>query len=392
MLITPEKFNEINQEFLESLIKNGIEENLHLDYKEKVVHNNAEVAKDISSFANRDGGNIIYGIKEEDHKPKEIIPINEKDIRERIDQISKNGIDPPLEVRILPVDVNINSTKGQVFIVYIPRKYPILHQAKKKKRYYIRTEFTSTPMSNSEIKLAFNLSYRLDQKLEDYRMERLSKIIEGKAQLNVANLTRIVLQMIPINSLTQSLNIPLDSYSDILQRYIFPIQRYGYKKWRMNLDGFIHWYEDEKTNPHSYVQLYRNGIIEAVDCYLINPTEKKNGPDYILNITYIEKVLINVIQKYFKALKALNVQLPIYVFLSFISVKNYYIPLEFQFKLIKTKSDLIDRENVMLPSIKIEHYDIEIDRALKPCFDALWNACGQPYSLNYDENGKYKSD
>ena len=29
MLITPDQFNEVNQDFLESLIKNRIEENIH---------------------------------------------------------------------------------------------------------------------------------------------------------------------------------------------------------------------------------------------------------------------------------------------------------------------------------------------------------------------------
>jgi len=52
MLITPDRFNKVNQDFLESLIKNGIEENIHLDYKEQ-LGSNAEIAKDFSSFADK---------------------------------------------------------------------------------------------------------------------------------------------------------------------------------------------------------------------------------------------------------------------------------------------------------------------------------------------------
>jgi len=106
MLITPERFNEVNQDFLESLIENGIEENIHLDYKEK-LGNNAEIAKDLSSFANNDGGNIIYGIREANNKPTEIIPLNQPNLREKLDQIARNGIDPSLDIRILPIDVDI---------------------------------------------------------------------------------------------------------------------------------------------------------------------------------------------------------------------------------------------------------------------------------------------
>ena len=98
MLITPDRKKELDQIFLESVITNGIEENLHLDYKEAISKNNTEIAKDISSFANEDGGNIIYGIREVKNKPTEIIPINEKGVRERIGQISRAGIDPPLDI------------------------------------------------------------------------------------------------------------------------------------------------------------------------------------------------------------------------------------------------------------------------------------------------------
>ena len=48
MLITSDKIKELDQRFLESIIINGIEENLHLDYKEVISKNNAEIAKDIS--------------------------------------------------------------------------------------------------------------------------------------------------------------------------------------------------------------------------------------------------------------------------------------------------------------------------------------------------------
>lgn len=50
------------------LINNGIEENLHLEYKsssslERTEGKKKEISKDISAFANSDGGTIIYGIK-----------------------------------------------------------------------------------------------------------------------------------------------------------------------------------------------------------------------------------------------------------------------------------------------------------------------------------------
>ncbi len=115
MLITPNvDKKKLDLDFFLSLIKNGIEENIHLDYKSQ-LGNNAEITKDLSAFANIDGGNIIYGISEEGHKPVEITPVNPEGIKEKLDQISTNGIDPSLNVKIWPIDY---SEEGQIYAVY----------------------------------------------------------------------------------------------------------------------------------------------------------------------------------------------------------------------------------------------------------------------------------
>ena len=53
-------------------IRNEVEENIHLDYKEaralgKEDAKKADITKDVSSFANADGGLFIYGLEEDDN-------------------------------------------------------------------------------------------------------------------------------------------------------------------------------------------------------------------------------------------------------------------------------------------------------------------------------------
>ena len=57
---------------LEKMISGQVQESLHLDYKRSMAvsnKNRTEIAKDVSSFANSDGGIIVYGIEEEKHLP-----------------------------------------------------------------------------------------------------------------------------------------------------------------------------------------------------------------------------------------------------------------------------------------------------------------------------------
>ena len=56
------------------MISNKIMESIHIDYKAgKALSGKAkEISKDISAFANSDGGYVIYGVSEKEHLPTSI--------------------------------------------------------------------------------------------------------------------------------------------------------------------------------------------------------------------------------------------------------------------------------------------------------------------------------
>ncbi|WP_455368964.1 hypothetical protein [[Eubacterium] cellulosolvens] len=57
---------------------------------------------------------------------------------------------------------------------------------------------------------------------------------------------------------------------------------------------------------------------------------------------------------------------------------------------IFNRGHLIDRENLLIPDVLIDKYDIIPKNVLKSCFDLIWNSCGYPKSLNYDKSGELK--
>lgn len=148
-------------EDIEGLINNEVEENIHLDYKasaalEKNDRKRAEITKDVSAFANSDGGIIIYGISEEDHRPKELSFIDgriyTKEWLENVIQL----IQPRIEgIRIFPIR---GDDMGQtLYVVKIPRSGNAPHMANDR-RYYKRYNFMSVPMEDYEVK---DLFYRM---------------------------------------------------------------------------------------------------------------------------------------------------------------------------------------------------------------------------------------
>jgi len=139
---------------IEALVNNRVQESLHLDYKASEAAapgKKDDIAKDVSAFANSDGGMIIYGVEEgKDHFPTRIDGGVDHSTfsHERLEQTIHGNITPRIDgLRIYPIPV---SASRSIYVVQVPPSYRGPHQASDKK-YYKRFNFLSTPMEDYEI-------------------------------------------------------------------------------------------------------------------------------------------------------------------------------------------------------------------------------------------------
>lgn len=144
-------------DYLNQLIANGTEENSELEYKsgaalQRDEKKMTEATKDVSAFANSNGGVLIYGISEERtkrHLPSHIDPVDRKAItKEWLEQILNARIRP----RIHGIKIHVVTIEDDkvVYILEIP-KGETAHQANDK-LYYRRHNFSVEPMFDSEIR------------------------------------------------------------------------------------------------------------------------------------------------------------------------------------------------------------------------------------------------
>ncbi|MCH8942882.1 MAG: ATP-binding protein [Bacteroidetes bacterium] len=150
---------------LKKLIDDEVEENLNLEYKSadslgKSDGKKKEISKDVSAFANSDGGVILYGMKEYDepskrHLPEIIDPINRNEFsKEWLEQIINSNIHPRISNLIIK-PINISSHNESVVYAVEILKSNTAHQANDK-RYYKRFNFESVAMDDYEIKDILN--------------------------------------------------------------------------------------------------------------------------------------------------------------------------------------------------------------------------------------------
>ena len=144
------------------LIETQAEESIHLDFKasgalEKSDVKRTEITKDVSAFANSDGGIIIYGILEKNHVASELSYIDGNIYtKEWLERVINNGIQRRIDgIEIYPVRVGGDIRKS-IYIVKIPRSSNAPHMCVSKHQYYKRFNFESVPMEEYEIRDAFH--------------------------------------------------------------------------------------------------------------------------------------------------------------------------------------------------------------------------------------------
>ena len=142
---------------IQSLIDNNVEESIHLDFKasqalEKTEKKKDEIAKDVSAFANSDGGVIVYGVNEKNHCADSISYIDGNTItKEWLEQVINSKINKRIVgVQIFPVRFG-DKIAQTVYVVKIPRSDNVPHMSSDR-RYYRRYNFVSVPMEEYEVR------------------------------------------------------------------------------------------------------------------------------------------------------------------------------------------------------------------------------------------------
>lgn len=381
----------VTKEDIDNLVLNEVSESRTLEYKEKLPGNNDEEKKeflaDISSFANSSGGDILYGVPEKRiHGKTTGLPdvvrglsnINVDEETRRLNSILQDGLSPRvLGIRIEPVH---GFPEGSIIIIRVPKSWNSPHMVsfKKSSRFFARNSAGKHQLDITEIRSAFIASESLAERIRQFRGERIAKIISDETPIMLSGSSKIVLHVLPLEAFNFTTSVDIVSNEDKLLA-VQPISASGWDS-RYNFDGLCNY----SPLLSSYAQFFRNGCIEAVEA-LRSPLSDVKDDEKKLSRGY-EAELIQGMKRFFNVQKSLNFNPPIVVALSLLNVKGYKISSNQPWAVNHT----IDRDHLLIPEILVETDNTQPADILRPAFDAVWQACGHPRSLNYDSDGNWK--
>jgi hypothetical protein len=374
---------------IESLVTNSIREGKTIEYKQELIGGKdaekKEFLADVSSFANASGGDIIFGVAESrdaDGKPtgipEAITPLPglnaDKEIL-RLEQMIRGNIDPKIPgLASRAID---GHQDGPLILIRIPQSWSAPHMItfNASPRFYTRRSNGKSPLDLPEIRAAFVQSELLPEKIRRFREQRLGQIVAGETPVTLQQESLIVLHLVPISAFLGTTNVdvvPFMNYKHILS----PIGG-NITGRRLNIDGFVSYHVSKRDgfNTVDYVQLFRNGIVEAVDSYLLTMSPKKR----LIYLNDIENQLIGATEQFIEVFSKIGVDPPIVAMLSLLNVAGFcrhrpdFIPVESE----------IDRRHLLLPDVVLDDVTLPPEMLLKPVFDVLSQACGSPCSARY---------
>jgi len=381
------QLEKISLDDLKQLQSNSVLEGKTIEYKQKLPGNSdgdrKEFLADISSFANTSGGDLIFGIAEENGSPKSIDGFAVENIDEEIrkhENIIRDGIDP----RIVFATHLVNLPDKKLVIVFrINKSWNGPHRVTYKghDKFYSRNSTGKYALDTNELKIAFNLSQTLNEKISRFKTERISQLVGNNLPLPFYDGGKIVLHIVPLESFSPNFSLDLNLVTNNPAK-LRPIYTSGWNH-RINLEGILSYSGGRNDKSHSYVQLYRNGIFEAVEGLILSAEKKKK---YIPSVAY-ESQLIGSLGEFLNLAREMGINMPVVIFLTLIGIKDYEMAVD----RMRFWDDYykIDRDVLILPETLVESYDIEPKDILRPMFDLVWNACGFKRSYNFDEYGNW---
>jgi len=371
-----------------------VQEGLRIDYKECLPgakeSDKKEFLADVSSFANAAGGDLLYGVRgkrDADGKstgiPDEfpgLGEINLDAVHQRLESIIQAGLAPRvLGLRFRAVTVLPSSL---VLVIRIPRSWSGPHMVCYQDwcRFYSRNSSGKYLLDVDELRRTFLRTEATSQYIRSWQAQRLGNIIAGETPVSLPEGPKIILHLVPIAAIDHSSAIdinPVVHNSGMLP----PIYARGWN-YRLNVDGVVTFTgPDQNGLCINYTQLFRNGAVEAVTTRFLTVGRRLLGPRY-------EEESIKALGAYLELAERLGVARPLALMVSLVGVRGYRMAVG----PLYSEPDYggIDRDTVIGSEVLIESLTAGPVQALRPCFDAIWNACGYPRSANYGDDGQWK--
>lgn len=391
MSIERANFDLIEERDLQELVEAQVPEGLRLEYKRTPYGasdaDKREFLKDVSAFANSQGGHLVLGIEEASSVATAIAGIggSNPDVEIlRMEQMARSGLEPSatgIRIKAIPT-----SSGDHALLLRVPRSWNPPHRvsAQGANRFYVRHSAGVHEASIEELRALFTQSTSALEQARQFRTERLQYIAGGRGERPLEAGGRLILHIVPVAGFLGAIRLDMEAVH--AQHMAFhPLGSMGMTP-RFNYFGFINQRGGDEN--YGYTQVFRNGALEATKADI---AFERDGLRFIRGLA-LEKHIFEVLSQYIVGLRDMGVPAPLVIMFTLEGVQGaIYLVRRSSFG--EYDPPLSD-DLMTLPECILEDYGTELDhhKAVRPAFDALWNVMGYSRSQFFNEEGRWIGD
>lgn len=351
-----------------ALVERGGIETYRREYKRQICLTTSDekrgLLESVTAMANTLGGEIIFGVNEKAEGSYEVVGLDIENIdklKQSFESILRDSIEPRIRYYL---DIITDDGKSPLAILYIDKTYDSPHRIIDPKHhpFYKRDASGKHPMDIKEIRASFLES--------DNYVTRVDRFLDSR-YINVINELEVSTPWMSIHVIpNSSLDGEYDLTTEVLEKMIItPINSRGCDH-RIILDG-VSFYQSGSEgyfNRPSYVQIFRNGIVESYSSDVIGEKQQEG----LFHLEYWESRILDHLVSIIDVLTKNQVIGPYFISIAFNGMKHSRVVTHSRIY----GDHVCDRDFLKLPLLYLNDIEMDINAVLKDHIGIIRSAFG----------------
>jgi len=390
------RLDQVDEALLNAVCNEHWQESGTLDFKRSLPANSdaakQEFQKDVSAFANANGGDLVFGIEEDAGHANALRPIDPAAspidaVKRRLGQLLESGVEPRVEGVAMHAVTLANGR--YVLVVRVPESFRKPHRSRSLNdhwRWSVRSGTHTADLTYDQIRDAFDRVGSLQERARQFRDARLSGVLSGSNGRAMRAGPRCVVHLIPLASLAGKASVNVAAlYNDYLP---FIFHDWGGASRTLNLDGLsVH--PGGNGAQLANVQIFRSGALEFVR--YVGALIDHQDPDLQNTIPsgVVADVVRESLEKFMDACVRWNITGPAVASVALLDLGQFSFVYQPRNRI--TERGKADRPNLILPEVWIDQLSgaADVDKLARPLLDTVWQSFDLERCGFYDNDGTY---
>jgi hypothetical protein len=377
---------QIDLALIERLCADRVTESATLDFKRELPAGSSgkdELLKDVCAFANTEGGDLVYGVEEENGEAARIAPLpgdqREAEVRRVLQTIDSN-----VEPRITGLThVTVAVLHGYVLIIRVPASFdgPHSYRVNAARSFVLRNGPTTSDMTVDQLRVAFGRTESLVQHAGSFITSRIERLPTLPVKLLQAGPIAVV-HFVPLAGVGRARQVALDRVAGTFGN--LPHGGWGGSNRDFNLDGLVVYPASDDEGRHSgYTQVFRSGAMEAVE----NAGGYYADPHHPAHVVWNNsEFFFDRASRFVDSAKKWGYSGPALLAFSLLGVKGH----ELRLGSWARRPLVSDRRDLVAPPQWIGDIEsTDLNAVTRPLLDTLWQGFGVPRCYDFNEAGEY---